>query len=102
MSCYNRSQIYNKLGCDMDEWSVFPAVNELCQSELSTLPLSSIKQFTHHHKTQKENATSHISSQKNVMHECWLSRILAYLHTHANTHIYYTSYRSPDFSWAQC
>lgn len=74
-----------------------PAVYELCQSKLSTLPLSSINSLHTSIKHRKENATSHTSSQKNVTHECWLLRILAYLHTRAITHIYYTSHRSPDF-----
>jgi len=88
------TKIYDKLGCDMMNGR---RVLLHMSSANQNFQLSSINSLHTSIKHRKENATLRTSSQKNVTHERWLSRVLAYLHTRANTHIYYTSYRSPDF-----
>lgn len=80
-----------------DECSVFPAVNELCQSELSTLPLSSIKSLNtsikhrkkmplrtfHHKRTWCTNAGSH-----SYLHTCTRMQTLIFITHHTTAQIF--------------
>lgn len=72
-----------------DEWSVFPAVNELCQSELSTLPVSSINSL---HTCIKHRKKMPLRTFHRKRTWCTNAGSRTYLHTctHMRTHTFIT------------